>query len=355
MKVAIICDTHFGVRNDSPVFIEYFKKSLQWFFDELTKNNITTVIHLGDLFDRRKYLNFVTAKTCREYFLQILENKEIETHIITGNHDIYYKDTHTVNSLREIVDGRYEYIKVYDEPTRLVLDDTHIQLIPWITDSNKDKSYDAIKNTKSDILMGHFDIKGFELFKGNVSTHGDDKEVFSKFDLVFSGHYHHKSSQDNIHYLGAFAEYTWSDYNDPRGFTIFDTNTRRFDLVKNPHSIYKMIAYDDTKMDIMQIKNIDYSIYANAYVKVICVKKTNQYAFDLMLDELYKVSPVDITVLEEMVNITEVDDTISVDETQDTSAILDNYISNLTLPVDNDRMKSYMKNIYMEAISHKSV
>jgi DNA repair exonuclease SbcCD nuclease subunit len=350
MKVAIICDTHFGVRNDSPVFLDYFKRSLQWFFDTLEKEEIKVVIHLGDLFDRRKYLNFVTAQTCRKYFLEELNTRNIQTHIITGNHDIYYKDTHEVNSLKEIVDNRYEYIKTYDHPTLLSIDDTKIQLIPWITDSNKDRSYDAIKNTQSDILMGHFDIKGFELLKGTLSEHGDDIEFFKRFDLVFSGHYHHKSSKGNIHYLGAFAEYTWSDWNDPRGFTIFDTKTRNFELIKNPHSIFKMISYNDSE----DINEIDYSQYKGTYVKVLCQKKENIYAFDMMLEKLYKAEPVDITVLEEEILLTDIskDD---IDDVQDTPKILENYITGLTLPVNNDRMVKYIKDIHTEALSTKFI
>lgn len=350
MKVAIICDTHFGVRNDSPVFLDYFKRSLQWFFDTLEKEEIKVVIHLGDLFDRRKYLNFVTAQTCRKYFLEELNTRNIQTHIITGNHDIYYKDTHEVNSLKEIVDNRYEYIKTYDHPTLLSIDDTKIQLIPWITDSNKDRSYDAIKNTQSDILMGHFDIKGFELHKGTLSEHGDDIDFFKRFDLVFSGHYHHKSSKGNIHYLGAFAEYTWSDWNDPRGFTIFDTKTRNFELIKNPHSIFKMISYNDSE----DINEIDYSQYKGTYVKVLCQKKENIYAFDMMLEKLYKAEPVDITVLEEEILLTDTskDD---IDDVQDTPKILENYITGLTLPVNNDRMVKYMKDIHTEALSTKFI
>jgi DNA repair exonuclease SbcCD nuclease subunit len=350
MKVAIICDTHFGVRNDSPVFLDYFKRSLQWFFDALEKEGIKVVIHLGDLFDRRKYLNFVTAQTCRKYFLEELNTRNIQTHIITGNHDIYYKDTHEVNSLKEIVDNRYEYIKTYDHPTLLSIDDTKIQLIPWITDSNKDRSYDAIKNTQSDILMGHFDIKGFELHKGTLSEHGDDIDFFKRFDLVFSGHYHHKSSKGNIHYLGAFAEYTWSDWNDPRGFTIFDTKTRNFELIKNPYSIFKMISYNDSQ----DVNEIDYSQYKGTYVKVLCQKKENIYAFDMMLEKLYKAEPVDITVLEEEILLTDTSED-DIDDVQDTPKILENYITGLTLPVNNDRMVKYMKDIHAEALSTKFI
>jgi DNA repair exonuclease SbcCD nuclease subunit len=352
MKAAIICDTHFGVRNDSPVFLEYFKRSLQWFFEEIDRKGITTVIHLGDLFDRRKYLNFVTAKACREYFLQVLEDKGIETHIITGNHDIYYKDTHIVNSLREIVDNRYDHVHVYDEPKELILDGTRIQLIPWITDSNRDLSYDLIKNTRADLLMGHFDIKGFKMHEGAISDHGDELGVFKRFDLVFSGHYHHKSSQDNIHYLGAFAEYTWSDYNDPRGFTIFDTSDRTFDFIKNPNSIFKMVVYDDVDTpDIMEsVKNTDYTYLNNCYVKVVCVKRTNSFAFDYFMDKIYKVGPVDISVLEDKDVFLDESEEELIDQAQDTTKILDTYIEGLTLKVNGDRMKSFMRDVYKEAL-----
>jgi len=357
MKIAIICDSHFGIRNDSPVFLEYFKKSLAWFFTQLEQNAITKVLHLGDLFDRRKYLNYVTAKTCREFFLEECERRGIEIHIITGNHDVYYKDTHKVNALREIVDGRYKSIHIYDEPVLLNLDGTDIQLIPWICDSNHDLSYTTIKNTTADILMGHFDIKGFELHSGNISNHGDDASLFDRFDLVFSGHYHHKSSQGNIHYLGAFAEYTWSDFNDPRGFTIFDTSTRDFQLVQNPHKIFKMLSYNDVKdLDIIdKINTMDFSEYKDTYVKVLCLKKENPYAFDMMLDKLYKASPVDITVLEEEFALTSNDNDVDIDEVQDTPRILENYISGLTLPVNSDKMVDYIRNIYSEAVSTKFI
>ena len=356
MKVGIICDFHLGVRNDSPVFLDYFKRSLRWLFTQLDQNKINMIIVLGDLFDRRKYLNYVTAKICREFFLEECEQRQIKTHIITGNHDVYYKNIHTVNALREIIGNRYQYIQIYDEPALLNLDGTDIQLIPWICDSNKDISYGAIKNTKADILMGHFDIKGFELHSGNISNHGDEASFFSRFDLVFSGHYHHKSSQGNIHYLGAFAEYTWSDYNDPRGFTIFDTTTRDFQFIQNPNKIFKMLSYNDVKnADIIEkINTMDFSEYKDTYVKVLCLKKENPYAFDMMLDKLYKVSPVDITVLEESL-ILESNEEIEIDDVQDTPKILENYISNLTLPVKNDKVIDYMKNIYSEAISTKFV
>lgn len=356
-KVLILTDTHWGVRNDSPVFLDYFKRSIDEFLIPFIKaNDVRHIIHLGDLVDRRKYINVLTHSRLRADFLEPV-SALCSLHIIAGNHDEYFKDTYTVNALDEFVGNRYPNIKTYSTPTTIEIYGTEFFLLPWITKANEKQSYEAIENTKSAICCGHLELDGFEMQKGLLSDHGWNHQVFKRFDSVFTGHYHHRSSRDNVHYIGALCEHIWSDYNDPRGFITFDTQTRAVEFHRNPFRIFHMVAYDDVKNpDILEkINATDYSKYKDCYVKVVCVNKTNPYAFDVLLDKLYKEQAADISIVEDINSFTDNNSEDLVDEAQDTLTILDNYISGLTLPVESDRMKHYMREIYTEALSLENI
>ena len=355
-KVAIVTDLHIGVRNDSPVFYDYFKKSFDWFFEYLDNNNIKHCIVAGDLVDRRKYINILTAKRLKDDLLTPLEDRGIETHIIPGNHDCYWKNTIEVNALDEFVTGRYKNIKTYTTPTTITIDGFDIFLLPWITKEAEKESYEAIEKSKASLCVAHLELDGFEMQKGMLSDHGWNHKIFRDFDHVVTGHYHHRSVRDNIHYIGALCEHIWSDYNDPRGFVVFDTETRVLDFHRNPFRVFHMVAYDDVKNpDILEkINATDYSKYKDCYVKIVCVNKTNPYALDMLLDKLYKAQPADITIIEDVTSFTDNIDEL-VDEAQDTLSILRSYVEGLTLPVESDKMINYLNEVYLEALSLENI
>jgi DNA repair exonuclease SbcCD nuclease subunit len=356
-KIALVTDTHAGVRNDNPAFQNYQKRCWEWFFDYIDANSIKHVIHLGDIYDRRKYINFMSAKRLREDFLEPLQERGIETHIVQGNHDSYYKDTHEVNALEEIISGRYDYINTYSVPSIISIDGFDIQLMPWITESNKKQALEAIDKPKSSILMGHLELNGFTMHRGLIADHGMDRISFDKFDHVYSGHYHHRSTIGNISYIGAFAEYTWHDYNDSRGFSIFDTDTRVLEFIQNPYKIFRIARYDDVDNPniVEKIQQTDFSKYKDCFVKVVVINKSNPYAFDLLFDSIYNAGPLDIQIVEDPTILLDNEEDTEIDEAEDTVTILKKYIDGLTLPIENVKMKQFMIDVYNEALQVETV
>lgn len=356
MKVAIITDTHWGVRNDSSVFTEHFSKFYDdIFFPTLKDRGITTVLHLGDLVDRRKYINFATAKAMEEAFFQKLERDNITLHLSVGNHDTYYKNTNEVNGPVQLYGhSRYSNVNIYDGgPVELILDGCKIMLSPWICPENYSETMNAIKNTDSQILMGHFEIEGFEMMKGQLCNHGLSSELFKKFDIVYSGHFHHPSSYGNISYLGAPYEMTWTDYQGKRGFHIFDTSNRRLEFVQNPYTVFEKIIYDDKEdpLTLEDIEDIEATSLTNKFVKVIVKNKDNPYIFDMFVEKLHASNPADLKIVEDGLILEELSDGEEViDETQDTLTILKGYVENIDF-ANKKRVEDYLRELYQEAMN----
>lgn len=357
MKVAIITDQHFGARNDSVNFLNFYEKFYsETFIPKLIENNIKTVLILGDTFDRRKYVNFYSLKRAKEMFFDPLKELGIQVHMLAGNHDTYYKNTNDVNSV-DLLLREYDNVNVIDEPETINVGGTDICMIPWICTDNYESTMEYMRLDKSEICMGHFEIEGFAMYRGMESHEGLARNIFDKYDLVFSGHYHHKSSNGSIHYLGNPYELTWSDYNDPRGFHFFDTDTRELEFVQNPNSIFFKINYDDSIEDALKFyTNMNLDSYKDTYVKVIVANKTNPFLFDMFLNNLYKCSPIDVSIVEDIIDLTEgVEDDI-ITNAEDTLTILNHYVDNIETPdIDNSKLKSILKSLYVEALNLENV
>lgn len=343
-KIAIITDTHFGIRGDSEVFHDNSKRFLdEVFFKTIKDENIDTIFHLGDLVDRRKYINFNTAKRLRKDFLEPINKNKLNTFFILGNHDVYHKNTNETNAIEELVDGKYSHLKFFYEPTEFELFNTKFLMLPWICDENREQSLKMIDGTRSQLCMGHLELAGFPVFKGSTDSHGDDPTRFKRFDMVMSGHYHHRSQKDNIYYLGSHAEFTWSDYDDTKGFHIFDTKTRDLTFIKNPYTIFNKIVYDDYK----DIKVDDK--YTGKIIKVVVKNKTNPFLFDKFVDDLENVSPVEYQIIEDSY---EIHDDDHVNEAESTLDIFKKYIEMSQFKdIDKKDLEKNIIELYNEALS----
>jgi len=349
-KIALVTDTHFGARSDSIPFDNFFRKFYEEiFFPEIDKRGIRTIVHLGDCFDRRKYINFNTLSSCRNYFFDEIKKRNIELHMIVGNHDTFFKNTNDVNSPRLLLKD-YEF-NVIDSPSELEFDDgSKIFMMPWICTDNYNQSMEAIKTTDAQVLFGHFEIAGFQMYKGHENDEGFDPKIFEKFDLVCSGHFHHRSSDRNINYLGNPYELTWADFEDPRGFHIFDTSERSLDFIQNPFSIFSKVYYDDEKVDP---STVDVSQYANQHIKLIVVNKKDYYKYDQFIERLYKVNPLELKIIEDLSEFES--DALGGQEIdlEDTVTLLSQYVDSLETEADKDRIKTLMKTLYVEAQNYE--
>ena len=345
MKLPIICDTHFGFKNDSLVFREYFDRFFKdIFFPYLDANNIKELIHLGDLMDRRKYVNFETLKFIRENFIQELQKRQITMHIILGNHDVYYKNTNLVNSVKELF-GDHESIRLYEKFEDASVAGFMFAMLPWICPDNQNEFDSFVQKSSSTVAIGHLELQGFEVLRGIRSEEGMNKNILEKFENVYSGHFHQKNDDGHVYYLGTQYDMTFADVDERKGFHVFDTETRKVCFVENPYKMFYRLIYDDTnKMEIP-----DFSRYEKSYVKLVVKNKKNPKLFDKYIGKLYDVCPHEVNIIEEY----ELADpsTDDIDITQDTLSIIYGDIDDNKNyePAAVNSLKKIMTDLYLES------
>tara|TARA_Y100000289_G_scaffold58485_1_gene63750 strand:- start:171 stop:1205 length:1035 start_codon:yes stop_codon:yes gene_type:complete len=341
MKILLITDQHFGVRNDNQHFINHYKK----FYGDvvipfLKKSKIDTVIALGDTFDKRRSVNFMSLESAKDMWFDPLKELGVKMHMLVGNHDIYYKNTLRINSPSELLDG-YGNISVYTDPTTVVFDNLSVLLLPWICDENYERTLRIISETNASVCMGHLELNGFEAHPGHVMENGMDPKHFSKFDKVFSGHYHMKSKKGNINYLGNPYQLYWNDYGCKRGFHVFDTDTLKTTFYRNPFDTFHKFYYNGG------VALPDSGELEGTFVKLIVEDKGDYVKFDHTVKELQDMSLGDLKIIEDLSS--ELSGSDSVLETEDTMTLLDNYIDEIDLKVNKSNIKNVMRSLYMEA------
>lgn len=260
MLIAVVADTHWGARNDHPVLRERMARfHSEVFFPACEARGVKRVVHLGDLFDRRKYVNFLTASACRESFVEALRSRGMRAHVLVGNHDSYYRNTIKQNSVRTLLDAD-DCVDVVDAPATVHFDSTEACLFPWVCDENSAEAERLMREGPPSVALGHFELAGFEMYRGSVCEHGMDASALGRFDAVLSGHFHAPSCRGNVRYVGAAGQYTWADAGDARGFHFLCTESGRLEYVPNPIECFAVVRPQSAS---------DASEYAGKFVKVV--------------------------------------------------------------------------------------
>lgn len=332
-----------GARGDSALFSDHFEKFYnEVFFPYLEENNIKEIIHLGDAFDRRKYVNFFTLKRAEEMFFSQLEDRGIRANIIVGNHDSYFKTTIDVNSPERLLQDRFNIIT---EPTTI---HDNLDLIPWICSENESDILSFVKGSKSNYCFGHFDLAGFFMHSGIKSQYTSrDSNFLNKYNKVFSGHFHTRSDDGHVYYIGSPYEMTWADYNDSKGFAIFDTETGEHEYINNPINIFEKVVYNNGIDE-------DYDL-GGKIIKLFVKKRDNYPEFDKVVDHLDQIS-ADLNIIEEideslMMSEDDIEDFEAIDTLQYLRGWVERLEKELHSTKDKKEIKTLLSEIYNEALS----
>ena len=342
MKVAVITDQHIGFKKGSKLYHDYFLKFYdEVFFPTLQERNITTVLDLGDTFDNRKGIDLYSLDWAKQNYFDRLQALGISVISIVGNHTAFYKNTNHLNTINLLL-REYDNITTLRETTELEIGGCKILFVPWINPENKEETYSKIEQTNAKMCMGHLELNGFTATHGHVMENGDDVVKYNKFTKVFSGHYHTRSSNGKIFYLGNPYEMFWNDVNDSRGFHLFDTETLETETINNPFQLYKIIVYDNTPRQLFKFNE-----YKDKIVKLVVKEKDNEKEYERFLEALINANPYDLKVIEKIQGVNF--DSGLVEHTEDTVTLLDSYVDDMETDLEKSRIKSIVSELYREA------
>ena len=344
MKIGLITDTHYNFRKANKSFHEYFAKFYDdIFFPTLEKRKIKTVIHLGDAFDSRKGVDYWALDWAKENVYDRFQDLGITVYNIVGNHDAYYKNSNEINAIDTLLQQYFNVVRV-SKPAEYIIEGMKTVLLPWICADNEKETFKLLEQTEAKVVFGHLELNGFSVYPGQYQQEGLDKKVFQKFDRVYSGHYHTRSDDGKIFYLGNPYQMFWNDVDDIRGFNIFDTNEYELEKFDNPYSMFERIYYDET-----DYKKFDTSYLTNKMVKIVVRKKEDHLKFDKFIDSILKVNPLELKIVE---NIDVFDDDVDCSDitTEDTLGILDKYVQEADFDLNKDMVKKLLRDVYKEAL-----
>lgn len=348
-KIALINDSHWGARGDSEIFAKHFENFYKnTFFPYIDKHKIKTIIDLGDTFDKRKEINFKTLEHSRKVFFDEVAKRNIDLHVIAGNHTVYYKNTNELSILTMLSD-LYPNIKIYKEPTEIEINGSKLMLLPWINSSNYENTIKSLKETSATCILAHLELSGFVYQQGTMSTHGMSKSLFDNFQMVLSGHYHSKSDDGRIYYLGTQYDITWADYGERKYFHVLDHKTLNLDAIENEDKIFVKLEYDDS---IKGYKNIvekeDFSRLKDKIIKIVVTHKSNAILFDKFIDKITESLPNQMSIVDDTSRLLYNQDSEGL-LVNDTMTIVKQTIDDIPTDLDKGRLFSLINDLYIEA------
>jgi len=289
-KVALIADIHIGVNKNSEEFYELTKQWIEYFISEITQNQIKDVFVLGDWHHYRDEISVQTLDISSE--IMNMFPKDINIHILTGNHDCYFKDNSKVHSL-QMFKG-WNNVFIYDDITQLKSKSNKtISIIPW--------GYDIKDTLDSDYVFGHFEIQNFKMNNFTICNDGvESKNLLDKCKNIYTGHFHKQQSKQykkgSITYIGSPLQYNFNDVDNENGYYILDleNNTDEF-IVNTEVPTFKYVK-------LSNIKKINYDDLTNNWVKLFIDKTIKESELDKEITKIRSFKPRNLIINDVYVN-----------------------------------------------------
>jgi DNA repair exonuclease SbcCD nuclease subunit len=269
----------------------------QEFFPTLKKNNVKEVIHGGDFFDSRNAIGLQDIDFVVNWFAKRLIADNIHITVVLGNHDVAFKNTNKIHSLSILKAAAPNNVTVIEDALLKEIDGQEYALVPWINSSNYNDTVqflNNIKNKQDVIVVGHFEFAGFKHYKNSpLAEHGMDSLILKDFKAVWSGHFHHPSSNRNVQYLGSPFYLNWQDVGDDRGFWLFDG---KLHYQKNEYCLFVKIAYDAKVLKAMTDDEYK-DAFKDRFVMLVVDEEYKKSELLDIVSRINKATPHDLQVI----------------------------------------------------------
>ena len=292
-QVYLVGDLHLGVKGNSLVWSEIQEDYLlKTFTRQLLQRthiiNESILILEGDIFHSRQSIDvrvFDRALTIFKHLSSLFRT----VYIILGNHDVYYKEDNSLNSVG-ILAKLFPNIKVFENPEVLKVNNEYkFLLLPWVESVEKITEIIEDHSGKCQYIICHADIQNASLNSFSKMDKGIDLNVLKTYKRIYSGHIH---LRQEIKKYGASVSYTGTPYSmdkndvgNQKGFDILSFVEGEIveTFVPNDESpiFVKKNLYTILEMNVAEIE----ALIKNNFVEIqVDTKIANRFSIQVFMD-----------------------------------------------------------------------
>lgn len=344
----ILGDAHAGTRDGNQLVMEQQISYLESVvIPHMLENNISVMIQTGDIFDVRKHTNTAVLHEWKTRFFDVLQKNGIILIVYVGNHDSFYKNTLTPNTVNELL-GEYNNVYIINEPEEISLGGTKSLVVPWICQSNEEIAMKMINESDASVCFGHFEIKGAKM-ESSVCDDGLPLSTFKRFAKTISGHFHIKGDYEDVTYVGTPYEMSWGDFGNEKGFHIFNVEDLTLTFHKNDNQLYHKITYNEDQDMEFYLKQD----YKDKYIKVVIEHRQDFKKYESWLLKLESKGSATLSIIEPIMDRDAKDSNIEDNgdlKILSTEEIIESYVDDV-YPERKDKLTKMMLGLHSTARS----